>query len=586
MTTRRLPAFLLAAGLALAPAAARAQSGAPYWPGTPDTPAEGGLAHLTDEFLDGWLARRPHLATRLGLHRQDALLLPVTQLSLREDAAWLGSLDDRLAAIPGSQLSFQGALERDVLATRLQLERIEILRLRRFERDPAAYLELVGDAIQYVLERAEGSPCNRLRAVTGRLRSVPEVLRAARVNLQHPPRLLVEMAIPRYEGLLYGYRVEGPALARQCGEALQMGDLAEADSSAVRAVEEFVAYLREDLLPRADGTLALGPDVLREWLADGLREPDPIDVLLQRARSEMERTHRSMEEQAARAVPGAGAAAVLDSLRSHALAADSLVYLADAGLPGLRRFVAMRQLVDRPGRDAVTVRPMPRYRLGAELARLDAPGPFESVPPPAFFEIGLPAPDWTPAQQRERLGRLDPWSLQVLTVEEVMPGRLFFEDARRRAPSRLRESFAWPTAARGWAHYCGSLATEWQLGERDPRTELVVQHDVLLQLARLVAVLSIHGQGMTVEQAAEFFQSQCYLGPEEARREAEGCAADLGRATSTLGRWRIQALRDEVKAALGTNFDLRRFHDAFLRQGGPPLPLARMAVLQELRLLR
>jgi hypothetical protein len=130
----------------------------------------------------------------------------------------------------------------------------------RWEHDPAAYLDLASDAVAALMDRGAGSTCARARAMALRLARVPDVLRAARVNLHKPPRALIEAALPGYEGLLRFYRGGLPAFGSRCREPRTQADLAQADSTAVRAVEDFLDYLRVDLLPRATGTQP-GPGV-------------------------------------------------------------------------------------------------------------------------------------------------------------------------------------------------------------------------------------------------------------------------------------------------------------------------------------
>jgi uncharacterized protein (DUF885 family) len=56
---------------------------------------------------------------------------------------------------------------------------------------------------------------------------------------------------------------------------------------------------------------------------------------------------------------------------------------------------------------------------------------------------------------------------------------------------------------------------------------------------------------------------------------------DPGYFAYTLGKLQILALRDEAKKKLGERFSLRRFHDAILAHGSPPLALIHDRVISE-----
>jgi hypothetical protein len=251
---RRGPVIVVALLLAavagvVAPASARA------------TPADARLAGLAHEYREGLLADRPDLASRSGDHRGDGRLEPVTQASLARAVARLRSLAARLDSIPRDALAPAAARERDTLAARIAAARHELEVERRWERDPAAYLDLAGDAVATLMRRGPGPTCLRTRDLARRLARVPDVLRAARINLREPPRALIEGALPGYERLLGFYRGGLAAFGARCHEPRVQADLAEADSTAVRAVADFLDYLRVDLLPRAADAVP-GPGIL------------------------------------------------------------------------------------------------------------------------------------------------------------------------------------------------------------------------------------------------------------------------------------------------------------------------------------
>ncbi len=234
--TARLPlAFSVALALVLGADGARAE--------TPDRE----VARLEREWAGHLLASWPHEAARLGLPARDLPLVPVTQPWIESERAWLAAFAARLDAVHDADLPPAPAAARDSLAR-------EVARLREahdvrrvWEREPAAYAALAGEAIADVL--AQDPPCTRARRATRRLRLVPETLRAARVNLREVSRGAAEQGAREFEDVLALYRTGIPARTGACHDEYVQAALSEADTAAVRAVESFLVFLREDLRP-------------------------------------------------------------------------------------------------------------------------------------------------------------------------------------------------------------------------------------------------------------------------------------------------------------------------------------------------
>ncbi|HKQ57589.1 MAG TPA: DUF885 family protein, partial [Candidatus Eisenbacteria bacterium] len=251
--------------------------------GAAGAPAGAGdqIRKLGDEYLARRLEGSPDAATRLGVHDTDHLLLPARPVPATEAAAWTLAFLARLDAVPRQGLSPEREAERALLAAVAGRDLVGIEVLRPRERDPGWWARLVSDAIDAVLDRQGVSSCGRVRLAVRRLERVPDALRAARIELRDPPRVLTEEAIVRFEAVLRFYRETVPALAAGCRSALMQADLAQADTAAVRAVEGFIAYLREDLLPVSNGALAIGPEGCRRLLeSELLVEVAPIETLL------------------------------------------------------------------------------------------------------------------------------------------------------------------------------------------------------------------------------------------------------------------------------------------------------------------
>jgi uncharacterized protein (DUF885 family) len=84
---------------------------------------------------------------------------------------------------------------------------------------------------------------------------------------------------------------------------------------------------------------------------------------------------------------------------------------------------------------------------------------------------------------------------------------------------------------------------------------------------------------MTLEQATDFFVKEGYQPRPIAEKEAKRGTSDPTYLVYTLGKLEILKLREDYKKQRGAQFSLREFHDAFLKQGVPPIKLVRRALL-------
>jgi uncharacterized protein (DUF885 family) len=78
---------------------------------------------------------------------------------------------------------------------------------------------------------------------------------------------------------------------------------------------------------------------------------------------------------------------------------------------------------------------------------------------------------------------------------------------------------------------------------------------------------------MTVEQGAKLFVEKGFQEPANAYEEARRGAYNPTYLYYTLGKLEIQKLREDYRAKKGAS--LKQFHDAFVAEGGLPIPLVR-----------
>jgi uncharacterized protein (DUF885 family) len=123
----------------------------------------------------------------------------------------------------------------------------------------------------------------------------------------------------------------------------------------------------------------------------------------------------------------------------------------------------------------------------------------------------------------------------------------------------------------GWALYTERLADEMGLYSSD-LDRLGMLSNEAWRAARLVVDSGMHGKGWSREQAIDYMNSHT-SNPEALNiAEVDRYIAVPGQATSyLLGALEIRRLRELAEAELGSDFDIRRFHDQVLQDGAIPL---------------
>jgi uncharacterized protein (DUF885 family) len=206
-------------------------------------------------------------------------------------------------------------------------------------------------------------------------------------------------------------------------------------------------------------------------------------------------------------------------------------------------------------------------------------GPFDKARS-AFFQLTIPDRAWPAPERQAYLGTLG--NLLGTTVHEVYPGHFVQGRWAERAPTRVQKAFGNYAFTEGWAHYAEQMMIDEGFGRDDPANRLEMLAGALRRNCRFAASVGIHIRGMTVEQAERRFVDDCHQVRSEAHEQAVRGTFDPGYFAYTLGKLQILALREEAKKALGARFSLRRFHDALLAHGAPPVPLIHDRVLREL----
>lgn len=520
-------------------------------------------------FVHDRYALDPTAATIAGLHDHDARL---ADLSLDGFAARDAFVDRWLHVFEAHDPSSWVATDRTDLALALgELRGEEALRpFERHRRQPSLYSDAITRGAYYALIREEGDPETRLGALAERLEHAPAALRHAVANLDPdrvPPVYVVVAGETAAAGATF-VRAILPSLAPEGSKA--KAALAGAGKRAGDALDQYAAWLRDDLMRRAKGSFAIGRDAFDALLRD--KELLPYDAAsLKEWGQEL---YRDTAAQLAAAALELGDSDWRDSvarLRRDHPTGDELVGAYAREMERSRTATQVAELATFAPGESLGVEAMPDFaRPTLPYAAYVQPGPFERSRHGRFW-VTLPGDGEPDAVKEERLSGHPRRGIAVIACHEGYPGHHLQLSRAADHPSIARRALRSNVFIEGWGLYVEELMTD--LGFLDhPETRLLRLKDLLWRAARVSVDVGLSTGELGFEQAVQFMME----GPKLERPNAVGeCRRytlnPLQPSSYALGRAAILQLREKAKRK---GLGMRRFHDALLGCASIPPALA------------
>ena len=172
------------------------------------------------------------------------------------------------------------------------------------------------------------------------------------------------------------------------------------------------------------------------------------------------------------------------------------------------------------------------------------------------------------------------WAAESLVAHETVPGHHLqvAREAELTALPRFRRAGGGIAYNEGWALYAETLGFELGL-YRDPLSRFGHLRWQAFRAARLVVDTGLHAKGWGREQAIEFMVERTGFERGFVASEVDRYLSQPAQALGyMIGQLKFVELRERARAALGTRFDIRRFHMTVLDVGNVPLGVLERAV--------
>ena len=228
------------------------------------------------------------------------------------------------------------------------------------------------------------------------------------------------------------------------------------------------------------------------------------------------------------------------------------------------------------------LKPM-QARLPQLFGRLPKAG-FEVVPVPDYLEkTSAPAYYEAGSPDGARPGRLfidtynaterNLYNAESIAYHEGLPGhhlQISIAQELEGLPA-FRKYTGYGAYVEGWGLYAERLGKDVGFYQ-DPYSDYGRLESDIWRAIRLVVDTGVHSQHWTRQQMVDFFHDHSAIDETSVQSEVDRYIAWPSQALAyKVGQLKILELRDRAKAALGSKFDIRAFHDQVLDSGALPL---------------
>lgn len=550
-------------------------------------PADDEFEKIAKDYIESYLGSHPEQATELGDHRFDGALTDYSADARNRMLANAKQVREALQKFDDyTQLTGANQVDVRILRDNVDREIFSLEELRDTEWNPLVYNQSLANSLYLLVARDFDSAEKRVPNLRARMEAIPNVIKQAEANLQHPPKIHTETAIEQVQGAINLVRNGLDPLLSQAPQLRK--DIAPIQDKTAQALEDYKKWLQQDLLTRADGDFRIGADKFRKKLRFALASDLSMEEVMKRAQDGLIQTQEQIYQTALplykKYFPKADqktvadkkkvTVAVLNKLAEQHQDDNTIVGYAQKVVKEATDFVKKHDLVTLPS-VPLDVVAMPEFKRGVAIAYCDSAGPLEKNGK-TFFAISPTPKDWAKEKKDSFFRENNNYFVRDLTVHEAMPGHYLqlAHSNEFKAPTLVRAIFESGTFVEGWAVYTEQVMAETGYGGPEVKMQQLKMR--LRAIANAILDQSIHAGNMTEQQAMDLMTKETFQEQGEATlkwKRARLTSAQLS--TYFVGVSEHLDLREAAKNKLGKDFDLKKYNDQVISYGSPPVKYVR-----------
>ena len=538
--------------------------------------AQDALGGVADAYLSAYLEMFPTRATQAGNHAFDSKL---EDFSTEKLARWVEvnqAERDRLTKLTSApDLPFDDRLDAEALLAQVEREVHEQIVLRRPQRDPLYWSEVIANAAVFLLVRDDLPLTERQQRVRARAGLLPAFARQCSATFA---RAKGDEVAPELCGIAVG-QLRATATFYREGFARAVGDNPEArdeGAKVAKAISELGNNI-EKLSLSAIGSPRLGPEYATTFRL-GTRINEPVADVLKRTTADLaaKRTEAAnfgrkvWRELMTDKEPPADDAVLLRRLFDRVAEdrdTNEETYASrwKADVVEIEKFVRKNRIMTLPDPLTLVVERAPAYFVGQSFGGVYPAGPYSPEAKTILF-LPVPPQDAT-AEQREAFFRdfNRPFS-RMIVPHELIPGHYVQLKYAAHHPHKVRAVFPDPVYVEGWGTFCERLLLDQGWGSALPRLAHLKKQ--LENIARTIVDIRVHTGNMSREEMVRFVKEEALQGDQLANNMWTRTLTSSPQITTYyLGYAKVTEVYNAARTAEGDKFDLCRFMDGMMELG-------------------
>ncbi|GGP74539.1 DUF885 domain-containing protein [Shewanella ulleungensis] len=547
----------------------------------------------SQQFIDELWTLSPTWALYSGKHVNDGYLEIPNQQSRDNTLAFVDKQQTALAQFDPLTLTANQQIDYKLLVNLVESMKWDVQRFKSWQWDPSNY-NVSGGFAQIINE--DFAPLDeRLISVIARLENVPAYYEAARSNISDPTLEHTQLAIMQNQG---AFSVLSDALVKQvAGSGLtaeQKSLFTTRFNAATAAITQHIEWLTAlEVKLTKDGArdFRIGETLYEEKFAFDIQSGMTAKQLYDKAVADKNQIQQEMAKITTKIwskyietpQPADDKLAIrqlIDVLSAKHVKREDFVEEVRKQIPELIKFVNDKQLVTLDPKKPLIVRETPEYMRGFAGASISAPGPYDQGGN-TYYNVS-PLDGMSDESAESYLREYNHWILQVLNIHEAIPGHYTQLVYSNQSPSLVKSLFGNGAMIEGWAVYTERMMLEEGYGDFEPEMWLMYYKWNLRVICNTILDYSIQVNGMGEQDVINLLENEAF----QQRAEAEGKwrRATLSQVQLTsyyAGYREIYDFREQQKAKLGDDFDLKEFHETFLSYGSAPVKFIKQLMTEK-----